>query len=101
MTLRPLLAMCLLGIWLPASVMASDIMHGRQLYQRHCQACHGSHGQPNMPGAPDFSRGERLLRSDEQVVAAIRRGQGMMPAFEGRFTADEFFDLVAFLRTLR
>ncbi len=54
-----------------------------------------------MPGMPDFSRGEALLRPDERIVDVIRRGRGMMPAFEGRFTADEFYDLVAYLRTLR
>ncbi len=80
---------------------AADISVGARLYQRHCQDCHGSRGQPNMPGLPDFSRGERLLQPDDRIVETIRRGLGMMPAFEGRFSADEYYDLVAYLRTLR
>ena len=94
-----LLVGLILGVPDPAG--AADISVGARLYHRHCQDCHGARGRPNMPGMPDFSRGEALLRPDDRIVDAIRRGQGMMPAFEGRFSAEEFYDLVAYLRTLR
>ncbi len=83
------------------TVGAADTTVGARLYSRHCQSCHGVQGQPLMPGMADFSRGEGLLRADEQLVQKIEQGQGMMPAFAGRFSVDELYALVAYLRTLR
>lgn len=84
-----------------APAMAADVLKGRVLYNQHCQNCHGTRGQPQMPGTPDFSRGERLLQADHELILAVRHGKGMMPAFEGRFENEDYFDLVAYLRTLR
>ncbi len=98
---RFLLLISLVLLLLSSPLMAADTTVGSRLYMRHCQNCHGTNGQPLMPAMPDFSRGERLLRADEQVVSSIEQGQGMMPAFAGRFSRDELYALVAFLRTLR
>lgn len=81
--------------------MAADPTKGRKIYMQHCQNCHGLSGKAQMPGVPDFSRGEGLFRPDIELVRQIRLGRGMMPAFEGLFTEDELLDVVAFLRTLR
>lgn len=92
------LAMTLLwcgGAW------AADPSKGRQIYMKHCQNCHGISGKAQMPGVPDFTRGEGLFRPDIELVRQIRAGRGMMPAYEGLFTEDELLDVVAFLRTLR
>lgn len=80
---------------------AADPSKGRQIYMKHCQNCHGLSGKAQMPGVPDFSRGEGLFRPDIELVRQIRSGRGMMPAYEGLFTEDELLDVVAFLRTLR
>ncbi len=95
--LRPLL---LLAIFAGSQIaLAADIDHGRRLYGQHCQVCHGIQGTAQIPGAPDFSRGERLLRPNHDLILAIRHGKGMMPAFEGRFEDQAYFDLIAYLRT--
>lgn len=83
------------------SAMAADPSKGRQIYMQHCQNCHGLGGTPQMPGIPDFRRGESLFKPDIELVRRIRSGQGMMPAYEGLFTEEELLDVVAFLRTLR
>ncbi len=95
-----LIALC--GLFMGAtSAMAADPGKGRQIYMQHCQNCHGLGGTPQMPGIPDFRRGESLFKPDLELVRKIRTGQGMMPAYEGLFTEEELLDVVAFLRTLR
>lgn len=83
------------------SAIAADPSKGRQIYMKHCQNCHGINGAGQMPGVPDFSRGEALFKPDIELVRRIRSGQGMMPAYEGMFTEEDLLDVVAFLRTLR
>jgi len=97
--LRLIVVLMLAAMASPA--WSADVIKGKILYNQHCQNCHGAQGRPQLPGSPDFSRGERLLRSDHDLIMAIRHGTGMMPAFEGRFENEDFFNLVAYLRTLR
>jgi len=101
MTNRPRLIAVLLLAVMTVPAWSADVIKGRALYSQHCQNCHGSQGRPQIPGAPDFSRGERMLVADHDLILAIRHGKNMMPAFEGRFQDEDFFDLVAYLRTLR
>jgi mono/diheme cytochrome c family protein len=80
---------------------AADPSKGRALYMQHCQNCHGSNGVGQLPGMPDFSHGEGLLKPDLEVARVIKAGSGMMPSYQGIFTDNEILDLVAFLRTFR
>jgi cytochrome c6 len=91
----------LAGVALPYPAAAADVAHGANLYRRHCTTCHGSGGQPVLPGAPDFSRPTALLRSDLDLLARIRDGRGGMPAYQGQLRDREILDIVAHLRTLR
>jgi len=94
----------LLGVltaWLiggPAGAASLD--RGRQLYTSHCANCHGERGTPVWPGTPDFKHTTTLLRPDAQLIAVIRRGKGVMPAYAGILRDSELADLVAYLRTL-
>jgi mono/diheme cytochrome c family protein len=83
------------------AAFAADPTKGRVIYMTHCQNCHGANGVGQLPGMPDFSRGESLFRPDIELVRAILAGRGMMPAYRGMFTEEELLDVVAFLRTLR
>ncbi len=100
-TYRPRLIAFLLLAAMAFPAWSADVIKGRALYNQNCQNCHGSQGKPQLPGTPDFSRGERMLRADHDLIMAVRHGKGMMPAFEGRFEDEDFFNLVAYLRTLR
>jgi cytochrome c6 len=101
-TVRALALVAAAGLWAGAGgALAADPGKGRQIYMQHCQNCHGLVGTPQMPGIPDFRRGESLFKPDIELVRRIRAGQGMMPAYEGLFTEEELLDVVAFLRTLR
>ena len=80
---------------------AADIDNGKRIYAKHCQNCHGARGQGQLPGTPDFSRGERLMQPDSQLVEVLRNGKGMMPAFRAQLQNRDLLDVIAYLRTLR
>jgi cytochrome c6 len=92
-TAVPLLLAC-------SVAQAGDINKGRQLYGSHCAICHGPTGRSTMAGAPNFDRGEGLLRPDSDLLASIRSGKNACPAFRGILSDREILDVVAFLRTL-
>lgn len=81
-------------------VIAADPQEGRKHYTKHCQNCHGSNGVAQMPGLPDFNRGQGLLRSDNDLLQFIRDGRGMMPAYRGLLSDNDILDVIAHLRTL-
>jgi len=84
-----------------ATAQAADIFKGREVYELHCQTCHGIDGRSIEPGTPDFSRGESLFAPDSELVRQLRDGGGMKPAYRGMLTDNELRDVVAYVRTLQ
>ena len=80
---------------------AADPGNGARIYATHCSGCHGDGGVSNMPGAPDFSRRERLFQPDMALLASIRDGVSVMPAYKGLLSDQEILDVISYLRTLR
>lgn len=78
----------------------ADVGKGQQLYAAHCVMCHGQGGRSMMPGAPNFDRGEGLLRPDFSLLTAIRTGRNAMPAYQGILADRDILDVIAYLRTL-
>jgi len=74
---------------------------GAPVYERHCASCHGSDGKPLLPGTPDFTRGESLLKSDRELMDAVRFGVGSMPGFDQLIDREGLLNVVFFIRTLR
>lgn len=90
----------LLGVVLAAGAAeAADINEGRRVFEEQCADCHGPDGRGELPGTPDFQRGDALMRPDGELFAVISQGQGGMPAFEGLLDEHEILDVVAYLRT--
>ena len=81
--------------------LAADPSAGSRIYIKHCQSCHGADGKASFPGAPDFSRGEKLMQPDYLILNTIKKGLGIMPAYEGLYSDEELLDVIAYLRTLR
>lgn len=79
---------------------AADTNKGQQLYAANCAICHGPSGRSVMPGAPNFDRGEGLMRPDFALLASIRAGKNAMPAYQGLLADRDILDVIAFLRTL-
>lgn len=80
---------------------AADPGNGARIYATHCSGCHGEGGVSNMPGTPDFSRRERLFQPDMALLASIRDGVSVMPAYKGLLSDQEMLDVISYLRTLR
>lgn len=86
---------------LAGGTQAADIFKGREIYELHCQTCHGMDGSSVDPGTPDFSRGESLYVPDSDLVRRLRDGGDMKPAFRGLLTDSEMRDVIAYVRTLQ
>ena len=94
-------AMALSVMMAAAAAEAADPRAGAKLYNTHCAGCHGTRGVARMPGVPEFSRGERLLKADPVLLQSIENGSGVMPAFRGLMSTHEILDVIAYIRTLR
>ncbi len=79
---------------------AGDSQRGRQIYIDHCAGCHGLTGLPTMAAVPAFSRGEGVMKPDQELLALIKRGKNVMPGYEGLLTDMEIRDTLAYIRTL-
>lgn len=80
--------------------MAADVNKGRQVYATHCVICHGQSGRGMVAGAPNFDRGDGLMRPDFTLLSAIRTGKNAMPAYRGMLSDRDILDVIAYLRTL-
>lgn len=99
---RLLLAVAVLVfLQLAARADAADVFNGRQVYEMHCQTCHGENGESMMPGIPNFAFGDGLFQSDPDLLASIREGKNMMPAYRGIIEDNEMLDVIAYLRSLQ
>jgi len=85
---------------MPAGVvLAGDPMKGRPLYMDRCSGCHGLNGSPRVTEIPDFKMGEGLMKSDQEILAFVKKGKGVMPGFKGTLTDTEIRDILAYVRT--
>ena len=80
--------------------MAGDPTKGRGLYATRCAGCHGPNGLPTMIEIPNFTIGQGLMKSDQEIMNFVKKGKGVMPGFEGVITDDEILDVIAHIRTL-
>lgn len=94
------LAVAVLAIGFGTPSFAADSIKGRQMYSTNCAACHGQNGRSLIPGAPNFDRGEAMLRPDHALLSSIKGGRNAMPAFQGILTDRDILDVIAYLRTL-
>lgn len=79
---------------------AADTGKGAALYATNCASCHGASGTSVMPGAPNFARGDSLMKPDTQLMASIKAGKNAMPSYRGILNDLDILDVIAYLRTL-
>lgn len=89
-----------LALAVPAA-QAGNMMHGQQLYNMHCAACHGMRGEGVLPDAPKFRLGERLEQPDMMLLQSVRTGKNKMPPFFGILKDPDILDILSYVRTLR
>jgi mono/diheme cytochrome c family protein len=95
--------------FLYAQEYPADTTRGKDVYQRHCQACHGAGGFGDGPDAKalkvapaNFHRFSSFLKSDEELLRTIEHGVVFSPmhAWRGQLTDGEMQDVVAYIRLL-
>lgn len=98
--MRPLVLTLTLLVAATATARAGPIESGREVYDRYCAGCHGSDGRPVLPGTPDFTRGETLMKTDQQLMDAIRFGVSSMPGFDQTIDNEGLINVLFYIRTL-
>ena len=74
---------------------------GQDIYDTHCGVCHGFTGAPLLPNTPDFSGGERMDKSDSELLDSIRAGNGrVMPAWAGILSDEECEAVLQYIREI-
>ena len=88
--------LCLTG-----SALAED---AAAVYKAKCLSCHAADGSGTpigkKMGAHDFKDPEIAKQTDQQLTDAIAKGKNKMPKYEGKLTADQIKQLVAYIREL-
>ncbi len=82
----------------PGSAYADD--SGKELYESNCAGCHGDNGTALLTGTPHFSRGERLEKTDAELIVSIVTGLNIMPGWAGIMSEKEIKDSLTYLRLL-
>lgn len=94
------LAVAALAAGFSGDLYAADSIKGQRLYDANCAICHGPGGRATLPGAPNFNRGEGIMKPDFTLLATIRAGRNAMPAFQGILSDRDIMDVIAYVRTL-
>ena len=96
-----LLILVAVASWCPRGALAADVFKGQKIYETYCESCHGARGRGGMPGAPNFTRGQALLRPDPALLSSISDGRNAMPGYRGVLDTYQMLDVIAYIRTLR
>lgn len=76
------------------------ITSARALFQENCAMCHGYDGVPLVAGAANFSIGERLDKSDAELLAIIAKGKNDMPPWQDILSEDDRAAALSYVRVL-
>jgi len=88
-------------VFLTGSAGAEDTA---AVYKTKCLSCHAADGTGSpigkKMGARDFHDPELAKQTDQQLNDAIAKGKNKMPKYDGKLTADQIKQLVAYVREL-
>jgi len=74
---------------------------GEGTYVTFCAGCHGFNGIAEYVRSPSFALGERLEKSDGDLLRSIEQGIGEMPKWDNKLPRAEMAAVLGFVRTLR
>ncbi|MBI5894149.1 MAG: cytochrome c [Deltaproteobacteria bacterium] len=77
-----------------------NIQKGKEIYHERCAACHGLDGNPILPVSPNFAKGERMEKTDKELLQTIRNGKEPMPAWKDILKEDELKKVLAYVRVV-
>lgn len=90
----------------PIPISTESIWRGRRLWSVQCGICHGVKGDGMGPVGPSMAVPNLLTdfyggRPDGRIYGVIHNGQGNMPRYGYKLSADEHWDLVNYIRFLQ
>ena len=83
------------------NVQAADCstIFGEQVYPSFCSGCHDTLPRDMVP---KFQLGDRLDKTDEELLDTILNGKGMMPAWAMQnWTEEQLDEIICYLRSLQ
>jgi mono/diheme cytochrome c family protein len=91
----------------PAPPTPEALAAGKESYRKHCQNCHGEHGDgkgekaPELSVAPgDFTDAQKMRRlTDGELYWQITRGRRPMPSFADKLSDEQRWQAVDYIRT--
>ena len=73
---------------------------GKDVFLTFCGGCHGFNGFAFFPIAPSFAMGERIKKSDSELLNSILKGKNSMPSWEDKLSRSSLKNALKYLRTL-
>ena len=94
-----------LAVMLGSSFAAQAQSGAEATYKAKCAMCHGADGKGDSPmgkklNIRDLGSPEVQKQTDAELTTIITKGKGKMVPFEGKLTADQIGQLVAYIRGL-
>jgi cytochrome c6 len=81
------------------AVHAGNYFKGKTIYATYCQSCHGSGGTGELSVAPNFTRGQGLMKPDAILFETVNNGRNIMPAFRGVLKNEDIYDVISYIRS--
>jgi cytochrome c6 len=91
-----------------ASLIAADVAKGKETFEKKCAMCHAKDlkGNPAMakmfkldPSALNLAKKDTQDKKDADLITTTTKGKGKMPAQEGKLSADDIANAVAYIRS--
>lgn len=95
-----------LGILGSVMTMTASAQSGADTYKSKCAMCHAADGSGSSPAGkamktPSFLTPDVISKSDADLIATTKTGNGKMPAYSSKLTDPQIKDVVAYIRTLQ
>jgi len=72
---------------------------GDGLYTMFCAGCHGFVGISYYVNSPSFALGERMHKSDAELMRSIQKGIGQMPSWEDKLSYNQLWAIMDSIRS--
>lgn len=71
---------------------------GQHVFLTYCAGCHGFDGLAFFPSAPSFAMGDRLMKSDAELMKSILKGTNAMPSWEDKLSLEWLEEALRYVR---
>ncbi|MDH5513906.1 MAG: cytochrome c [Gammaproteobacteria bacterium] len=78
----------------------TGVPDGASVFLTYCAGCHGFDGFAAYRSAPSFSMGDRLQKSDTELLQSVLRGKGAMPSWEDKLPITMLTSAIQYLRIM-